>query len=206
MSALQNPADPFLSARRAMVDTQLRARGIRDTRVLAAFMRVPRHEFVHERYWAEAYEDHPVGIGEDQTISQPYMVAAMVEAARIEPQNTVLEVGTGSGYQTAILAELAAEVFSIERFPQLAERAQQVLAHLNYANVVIAVGDGSEGMPSAAPFDAIIVSAASPKVPEPLFEQLKEGGRLSIPVGARDQQEFLLVEKRDGRMLQRQLF
>ncbi|HUQ49286.1 MAG TPA: protein-L-isoaspartate(D-aspartate) O-methyltransferase, partial [Terriglobales bacterium] len=178
-----------------MVDQQLRARGIRDPRVLAAFSRIPRHEFVNERNAAEAYADHPITIGEEQTISQPYMVASMLEHAAVQPGDVVLEIGTGSGYQTALLAELAAEVFSMERYPSLAASAQKLLAHLNYANVIVTTGDGTAGLASAAPFDAIIVSAAAPNVPQPLISQLREGGRLVIPVGSREEQYLHLVRK-----------
>lgn len=197
MNASPNP-DPFISARLEMVERQLQARGIRDPRVLAAFGRVPRHEFVDERNAAEAYADHPIIIGENQTISQPYMVASMLEYAAIQPTDVVLEIGTGSGYQTALLAELAAEVFSIERYPSLAASAQKLLAHLNYANVIVTTGDGTAGLPSSAPFDAVIVSAAAPHVPQPLLEQLREGGRLVIPVGGRDEQQLHLVRKVNG--------
>ena len=179
-----------------MVERQLRSRGIRDERVLAAFERVPRHEFVTSQQRAEAYEDRPLQIGEDQTISQPYMHASMLEVTEIQPDDVVLEVGTGSGYQTALLAELAAEVFSIERFPSLAENAQRLLAHLNYANIVITVGDGSAGLPSAAPFDVIVVSAAAPRPPEPLLQQLKEDGRLAIPLGDASEQWLHVLRKR----------
>jgi protein-L-isoaspartate(D-aspartate) O-methyltransferase len=178
-----------------MVEQQLRRRGIRDERVLAAFSRVPRHEFIAPDLWREAYEDRPIQIGEGQTISQPYMHAAMLEAARIQPTDVVLEVGTGSGYQTALLAELAAEVFSIEIFPALAERAQHTLARLSYTQIVIRVGDGSLGWPEAAPFDAIIVSAASPSVPPALLEQLRIQGRMVIPVGDEREQQVWLLEK-----------
>jgi len=155
---------------------------------------------------AQAYEDKPVAIGAGQTISQPYMHAAMLEAARIRPTDVVLEVGTGSGYQTALLAELAAEVFSIERFASLAESAQRVLARLNYANVVIVTGDGSRGLSSAAPFDVIIVAAAAPSAPPPLVEQLREGGRLVVPVGGSDSQELYVVRKVNGAAQSQRLY
>jgi protein-L-isoaspartate(D-aspartate) O-methyltransferase len=205
MNALLNP-DPYAGARRRMVEEQLVKRGIRDPRVLAAMERVPRHEFVAPPYAAEAYEDHPILIGENQTISQPYMVASMLEHAAIQPADVVLEVGTGSGYQTALLAELAAEVFSIERFASLAESAQWVLAHLNYANVVIVTGDGSLGMPSASPFDVIIVAAAAPEPPPPLIDQLREGGRLVVPVGGADGQELYVVRKVNGKPHSQRLY
>jgi len=205
MNAALNP-DPFAGARRQMVEKQLRARGVRDERVLAAMERVPRHEFVPSYNANEAYEDHPIVIGESQTISQPYMVASMLEHAAIQPADVVLEVGTGSGYQTALLAELAAEVFSIERFASLAESAQRVLAHLNYANVVIVTGDGSLGLPSAAPFDAIIVAAASPAIPPPLVEQLREGGRLVVPIGGAEEQTLYVVRKVNGQAQPQRLY
>src|SRR4051812_12572682 len=167
----------FFSAERArMVESQLVARGIRDKRVIDAMARVPRHEFVSPELAAVAYEDHPIAIGEGQTISQPYMVASMLEALELQPADTVLEVGAGSGYQAALLAELAAEVFTIERFPGLATKAQKILAHLNYANVVVVTGDGSEGLRQYAPYNAIVVAAASPQIPAVLIEQLREGG------------------------------
>ncbi|HUR36490.1 MAG TPA: protein-L-isoaspartate(D-aspartate) O-methyltransferase [Terriglobales bacterium] len=197
MNALPN-LDPYFAARSRMVEEQICARGIKDERVLAAMRRVPRHEFVPAYQAALAYEDHPIGIAENQTISQPFMVASMLEHAEIKPADVVLEVGTGSGYQTAVLAELAAEVFSVERFASLADTAQSTLAHMNYANVVITTGDGSLGLPSAAPFDAIIVAAASPEIPQPLVEQLREGGRLVIPVGGAESQELYVVRKVNG--------
>lgn len=205
MNAVQNP-DPFAGARRRMIEEQLIKRGIRDPRVLAAMERVPRHEFVPVYNAPEAYEDHPIVIGESQTISQPYMVASMLEHAAIQPADVVLEVGTGSGYQTALLAELAAEVFSVERFASLAENAQKVLAHLNYANVVIVTGDGSLGLPAAAPFDVIVVAAAAPDVPAPLVEQLREGGRLVVPVGGAESQELYVVRKVNGKAHPQRLY
>jgi protein-L-isoaspartate(D-aspartate) O-methyltransferase len=199
MAAPEYPPDAFASARRRMIDEQLRRRGIRDERVLAAFARVPRHLFVAPEFAAQAYEDKPAPIGAGQTISQPYMHAAMLAAADIRPTDVVLEVGTGSGYQTALLAELAAEVFSIEVVPALSESAQQVLAHLRYAQIILRTGDGSQGWPEAAPFDVIIVSAASPRVPPALLDQLRMGGRLVIPVGdLHEQQLWLLHRLREG--------
>jgi protein-L-isoaspartate(D-aspartate) O-methyltransferase len=206
VSAFANPRDPFLAERTDMVEKQLRARGIHDERVLAAMARVPRHEFVQQHQQREAYDDRPLLIGEQQTISQPYMVATQLEAAHIQPADVVLEVGTGSGYQTALLAELAAEVFSVERFPSLAGMAQWRLAHLHYSNVVVVVGDGSLGYPQCAPYDAIIVSAASPRVPPALVEQLRDGGRLLVPVGGADEQVLHLVTKVDNSVQDRALF
>jgi len=202
-----NPeSDPFASLRHAMVEQQLRVRGIRDERVLAAMDRVPRHEFVPTYNCEAAYEDHPIEIGQQQTISQPFMVAAMAEAAQIKPADVVLEVGTGSGYQAAVLAELAAEVFTIERFASLAETAQKLLAHLNYANIVVALGDGSNGLPQYAPYDAIVVAAAAPEIPPALVDQLREGGRLVIPIGSAEEQELFILRKQNGMPATQKLF
>jgi protein-L-isoaspartate(D-aspartate) O-methyltransferase len=202
-----NPeSDPFASLRHAMVEQQLRVRGIRDERVLAAMERVPRHEFVPAYNNEAAYEDHPIEIGQQQTISQPFMVAAMAEAAQIKPADVVLEVGTGSGYQAAVLAELAAEVFTIERFASLADTAQALLAHLNYSNIVVALGDGSNGLPQYAPYDAIVVAAAAPEIPPALVDQLREGGRLVIPIGSAQEQELFLLRKQNGTPVTQKLF
>ena len=181
-----------------MVDSQLRARGLRDERVLSAMNRVPRHEFVAEQYRSQAYEDHPLPIGRDQTISQPYIVGLTLEFLCIQPPETVLEIGTGSGYQTALLSELALHVYSIERHEWLAHEAAATLARLGYKNVSVLVGDGSTGLPERQPFDAIAVAAAAPQIPEPLFRQLREGGRLVIPVGFPGSQDLLLVRKHNG--------
>ena len=190
--------DRFTVERQNMVESQLRARGIRDPRVLDAMARVPRHEFVAERYRDQAYEDHPIPIGEGQTVSQPYIVALMLETLSLEPSSKVLEIGTGSGYQTAVLAELCAHVFSIERHAQLAREAEAALVRLGYRNVTVIVGDGSQGLPEFAPFDGIVVSAAAPRIPSALFEQLQEGGRMIIPVGPAEAQELQLVRKLEG--------
>jgi protein-L-isoaspartate(D-aspartate) O-methyltransferase len=191
--------DNFGTERQIMVAAQLRGRGIRDERVLAAMSRVPRHEFIAERYRDQAYEDHPIPIGEGQTVSQPYIVALTLEALSLAPDDTVLEIGTGSGYQTALLADLTQHVSSIERHAGLAHEAQATLARLGYTNVTVSVGDGSEGLPAAAPFDVIAVSAAAPRIPTSLFEQLREGGRMVIPVGPAEAQELQLVQKQEGR-------
>ncbi|HYN14491.1 MAG TPA: protein-L-isoaspartate(D-aspartate) O-methyltransferase [Terriglobales bacterium] len=187
--------EAYRDERLLMVEEQLRARGIRDERVLDAMARVPRHEFVPPEYHDEAYEDHPLAIGEGQTISQPFVVAAMLEALALRPEDVVLEVGTGSGYETAVLAELVRTVYSIERIASLTERARAVLERLGYSNVSVAHGDGSLGLPEAAPFDAIVVSAAAPHVPASLMDQLRDGGRLVIPVGSGFAQELQLVRK-----------
>ncbi len=170
-----------------MVTTQLEARGIDDARVLAAMRAVPRHEFVPSDMSARAYDDTPLPIGHEQTISQPYIVALMTELAAIRPGAKVLEVGTGSGYQAAVLAELAKDVYSIEIVEPLARRAAETLRRLGYGRVHLRTGDGYRGWPDAAPFDAVIVTAAPGKVPAPLLEQLAPGGRLVIPVGTREQ-------------------
>jgi len=181
-----------------MVNSQLRARGITDERVLAAMERVPRHEFAPERYRDQAYQDHPLPIGEGQTISQPYIVALMLEALELAATDRVLEVGTGSGYVTALLAELTAQVISIERHASLADSARALLAGLGYSNVQVVAGDGTQGYSDAAPYDAIIVSAAALTVPPALLAQLAEGGRMIIPVGAEDAQQLRLVLMENG--------
>jgi len=186
------------TARRLMVDTQLRARGISDPRVLDAMLRVPRHRFVPETYRSQAYEDHPLPIGDGQTISQPYIVARMLESLQLTPTDKVLEVGTGSGYVTALLAELAAQAFSIERHPALAECARNVLAALGYNNVLVFTGDGTLGLPADAPFDAILVSAAASDLPSTLLAQLRDLGRMIIPVGPTDSQQLQFIRMVNG--------
>jgi len=187
--------DSYVTQRRSMVESQLRARGIRDERILAAMLHVPRHEFVSEEYRDQVYEDHPIPIGEGQTLSQPYIVAVMLEALALDPADAVLELGTGSGYQTALLAGLTRQVYSVERHAALARAAQATLARLGYTNVEVLLGDGSRGVPGRAPFDAIVVSAAAPQIPPPLFEELREGGRMVIPVGPPHAQELQVVRK-----------
>ncbi len=188
----------FASLRQRMVDAQLRQRGLKDERVLDAMARVPRHEFAPEAHRGEAYEDHPLSIGEGQTISQPYIVALMLEALALSPADRVLEVGTGSGYVTALLAELVAHVFSVERHAALAESAGVLLSRLGYTNLRVLVGDGTQGFAAAAPFDAIIVSAAAPEVPHALLTQLAEGGRMILPVGIADSQQLQLIRMANG--------
>ncbi|HTC54877.1 MAG TPA: protein-L-isoaspartate(D-aspartate) O-methyltransferase [Candidatus Sulfotelmatobacter sp.] len=186
------------TARQLMVDAQIRARGISDPRVLGAMLRVPRHRFVPEAYRSQAYEDHPLPIGDGQTISQPYIVARMLESLQLTPTDKVLEVGTGSGYVTALLAELAAQVVSIERHPALADCARNVLATLGYTNVRVLNGDGTLGLPAEAPFDSILVSAAASDLPSTLLTQLRDLGRMIIPVGPADSQQLQLVRMVNG--------
>jgi protein-L-isoaspartate(D-aspartate) O-methyltransferase len=188
----------YAPQRAEMIEKQLRRRGITDGAVLAAMLAVPRHEFVPEELRSRAYEDAPLPIGGGQTISQPYIVAAMTSALRLQPGDRVLEIGTGCGFQAAVLSHLAKEVFTIELRPELASAASEKLARLGYHNVHVHCGDGTLGLPEFAPFDAILVAAAAPEVPEPLLAQLGEAGRLIIPVGDADNQELRLVEKHAG--------
>lgn len=197
--------DAFATDRQNMVDFQLRARGIRDERVLRAMARVPRHEFVTESFWNQAYEDHPLPIGEGQTVSQPYIVALMLEVLALSPTDKVLEIGTGSGYVAALLAELSAEVYSVERYPDLAQEAEERLARLGCKNVKVLVGDGSEGLPAHAPYDAILVSAAAPQIPPALVTQLRSGGRMVVPVGPPNVQELQLIRNQDGKVVVQRL-
>lgn len=199
---MASPADSptYETLRQRMVNAQLRARGITDERVLDAMARVPRHEFAPERYRDQAYEDHPLPIGEGQTISQPYIVAIMLEALELKGPERVLEIGTGSGYVTALLAELAAEVISIERHQGLADASRELLARMEYKNIRVMAGDGSRGFPETAPYEAIIVSAAASQLPHEMVNQLAEGGHLIIPVGGDDSQQLQLIEKRNGQL------
>jgi protein-L-isoaspartate(D-aspartate) O-methyltransferase len=183
-----------------MVEEQLKARGIKDQKVLDAFKKLERHKFIPEAVRESAYADFPVPIGESQTISQPYIVALMTECLNLTGDEKVLEIGTGSGYQTAILAELSKEVHSIERFGTLAKRAQELLKELGYTNIKIKIGDGSLGWPEEAPFDRIIITAAAARVPLPLTEQLKEGGKLILPMGESFSQVLTLYEKKNNKL------
>lgn len=202
-----NGSGPPLAAERyAMVEQQLRKRGIRDERVLDAMLKVPRHEFVAPEHRSQAYADHPVLIPQRQTTSQPYIIASMVQSAEIRPEDRVLEIGAGSGYQTAVLAELASQVVAVERYADLAEAAHSVLERLGYRNVTIVTGDGTLGWPELAPYDAIIVSAAAPRVPPALTAQLGPAGRMVIPVGTPEEQVLQLVRKLpDGSIVVRAL-
>ena len=190
----------FAAQRQRMVERQLKARDIKDERVLAAMTKVPREQFIPADERAEAYEDGPLPIGHGQTISQPYIVAFMTQQLQPKPNDRVLEIGTGSGYQAAILAELVSEIYSVEIVEPLATAAEATLQRLGYKNVHVKVGDGYKGWPEAAPFDAIIVTCAPDKVPQPLVDQLKDGGRMVIPVGERSAQQLYLLEKRNGQL------
>ena len=189
-----------------MVARQLRERGIRSERVLGAMETVPRHLFVPSERVPEAYSDEALPVGEGQTISQPYVVAASAEALALEGRERVLEVGAGTGYQAAVLSLLAREVIAVETIPSLTESARERLTRLGYSNVRVEQGDGSEGLAGEAPFDAILVSAAAPAVPQPLIDQLAEGGRLVIPVGLTDRQQLLRIVKEGNRTTEQKLF
>jgi protein-L-isoaspartate(D-aspartate) O-methyltransferase len=190
--------DAFAQPRRTMVARDLRGRGIKDERVLAAMGEIPRHLFVPERQRPLAYADRPLSIGERQTISQPYVVALMTQLLELQPNERALEIGTGSGYQTAVLAQLAAEVFSIEILPTLSERAKKILDDLGYKNIRLKVGDGFYGWPELSPFDAILVTAAAPRIPEPLSSQLREGGRLVMPLAEGERNQRLIRARKSG--------
>ena len=193
----------YTRERERMVDEQLASRGVTDPRVVAAMRRVPRHRFVQEALRARAYGDHPLPIGEEQTISQPFIVGLMTSLLELSGREKVLEVGTGSGYQTAVLAALARRVCSIERLPRLAERARAILESLGSDNVWVRVGNGALGWPDEAPFDRIIVTAGGPSIPPPLVQQLADGGRMVLPVGSPENQTLTVVENVGGEIRQR---
>lgn len=190
-------SEHWVAMRRQMIESQIRNRGVKDSRVLEALQKVPRHEFVSPEFEEQAYADGPLPIGHGQTISQPYIVAFMTDLLGVKPEEKVFEVGTGSGYQAAVLGELAKEVYTVEIVKPLYEEAQARLKRLGYRNIFVRFGDGTEGWPEAAPFDKMMVTAAGLKIPERLVAQLKEGGRLVMPVG--DREQILIVgEKRNG--------
>jgi len=205
-SHASNASSDFEDARREMVAEQIRARGIDSQRVLGAMQSVPRHLFVGPEQIFFAYSDEPLPIGAGQTISQPFMVAAMADALSLESDDRVLEIGAGSGYQSAVLSLLAREVITVETQPSLAASARDRLARLGYNNVRVEFGDGSLGWPTAAPYNAILVTAAAPAVPPPLVEQLADGGRLVIPVGYPEQQNLLRITKREDGMSYESLY
>jgi protein-L-isoaspartate(D-aspartate) O-methyltransferase len=192
-------SDAYADDRRVMVESQLHNRGIRDQRVLDAMLRIPRHLFVPTEYRSQAYGDHPIPIAEGQTISQPFIVAVSLQALALTGSESVLEVGTGSGYQTALLAELACNVYSVERHATLAHSAETILAQQGLNNVRVVIGDGSHGLSEFAPYGAILVSAAAPSVPQSLLDQLSDNGRMIVPVGPPHAQELQLVRKQDGK-------
>jgi protein-L-isoaspartate(D-aspartate) O-methyltransferase len=195
----------FEKERSRMVDEQIAFRGVTDPRVLAVMGKVPRHAFMPEALRTQAYGDHAMPIGEGQTISQPYIVAWMTELLRLEGEESVLEIGTGTGYQSALLGLLARKVYSVERIAALADSARERLASLGLENIEVVVGDGSRGLPEHAPYQDIIVTAGSPQVPQALVEQLADGGRLVIPVGTASMQMLTLVEKRGSEVVTREL-
>lgn len=185
----------YQSKRQLMVETQIIRRGVKDRRVINAMLKVPRHLFVDEALWPEAYEDHPLPIGEKQTISQPFIVALMSELLQFTGKEKVLEIGTGSGYQCAVLAELADQVFTIERIPAIAKRARKIFDQLKYSNVMVHIGDGTLGWKEHGPYDGIIVTAAAPGPPKTLIEQLATGGRLVIPIGDEFTQDLIVFTR-----------
>jgi protein-L-isoaspartate(D-aspartate) O-methyltransferase len=190
----------YANQRQLMVDSQIIARGIKDERVIDAFLKAPRHFFLDDAFHGQAYDDNPLPIGEKQTISQPYIVALMTEALELKGGERVLEIGTGSGYQTAILAQLAEQVYSIERIPGLAKRARKAFDMLKYTNIVVTIADGTLGWREHAPYDGIIVTAAAPRPPKALLDQLGKGGRMIIPVGDEASQNMMLyIREDDGR-------
>ncbi len=202
---LKQNSDKYEKVRQRMVREQIAARGIKDQKVIQAMLDVPRHLFVPENHERMAYEDRPLPIGEGQTISQPYIVALMTETLDLNEDMSVLEIGTGSGYQAAILAEIVNEVYTIEIIESLAIKAKNTLNDLHYENISFKIGDGYKGWEEKAPFDAIIVTCAPSNIPKPLEEQLKEGGKMIIPLGGSIAQELVLIEKRKGKLIRKEV-
>jgi protein-L-isoaspartate(D-aspartate) O-methyltransferase len=200
----KSSADYYQELRDAMVEQQLKSRGISDTNVLEAMRRVPRHLFVPEPQRPRAYDDMPLPVGQGQTISQPYMVAWMTELLGLKGDEVVLEIGTGTGYQSAVLGMLAKQVYTMERIPSLAEAARKRLSEFGFKNIEVVLGDGTEGLPGYAPYEGIMVTAGAPKVPQVLVEQLADGGRLVIPVGTTSMQMLTVVEKRGDEIVARE--
>jgi protein-L-isoaspartate(D-aspartate) O-methyltransferase len=192
--------DLYIAIREKMVREQIVARGIKNQQVIDALRKVPRHKFIDTRFLNEAYNDHPLPLSQGQTISQPYIVALMTELLEIYDDEKVLEIGTGSGYQTAILAELAGTVHSVERLPELSQAAQQTLQELGYKNIQLHTGDGSKGWQEHSPYDRIIVTASAPNIPQPLIDQLKENGKIVIPLGSNFGQDLVVGEKHKGEL------
>ena len=192
--------DPYTLSRERMVKSQIEDRGVRDSRVLDAMREIPRHLFVPPGFREAAYQDRPLPIGSGQTISQPYIVAVMTELLHLGKSDRVLEIGTGSGYQAAILSKLAKDVVTVERLPEIAEHARNLFESLGIGNITVIVGDGTEGYGPRAPYNGIIVTAATPDIPGPLVAQLAEGGKLVAPVGSRDLQQLVRLTRRDGRV------
>jgi protein-L-isoaspartate(D-aspartate) O-methyltransferase len=205
MNSVDRSAQSFSGQRRKMVGEQVAERGIKDLRIMEAMSRIPRHMFVHETFQHKAYGDFPLPIGDNQTISQPYIVAAMTEVLKLKKTDRVLEIGTGSGYQTALLAELAGQVFTIERIRSLGLKAQRLLEQLNYMNIVFKVFDGTYGWPDQAPFDAILITASTKEIPKMLVDQLGEKGRLVAPVGDLDKQSLTVLTKEHGRITSQEI-
>lgn len=193
--------DPYTLLRERMVETQIEDRGVRDKRLLDVMRQIPRHLFVPPAFREAAYQDRPLPIGSGQTISQPYIVAVMTELLHLNESDRVLEIGTGSGYQAAILSRLAKTVITVERLPGIAENARQLFESLGLDNITVVAGDGTEGYGPGAPYDGIIVTAATPGIPAPLVDQIGEGGRLVAPVGSRDLQQLVRLTKRDGNVI-----
>jgi len=195
-------SDSFEKKRDRMVLEQIELRGVNDRAVLKAMRKVPRHKFVPDIYMEYAYNDYPLPIGEEQTISQPYIVAYMTAALKLEPSDKVLEIGTGSGYQAAVLAEICDSVYTIEIFESLGNKALKLLNSLHYDNIKVKIGDGYKGWPEFSPFDVIIVTCSPSEIPQPLIDQLKEGGRMIIPVGLKNNQNLVLLKKKNGKIKQ----